>query len=79
MKKVVIWGTGVNTRLMLDEHFFDNVELICFIDSYKKTEMFHGLPVIEPEYIREIEYDWIVIPLSRPAEVYEQCKSLKMT
>lgn len=78
MKRIIVWGTGNNARQMMKDHCFDAAKIVCFVDTYRKIDSFEGFPVIIPEDIQKYEYDWIVISLAKPEEVYEKCKSLKI-
>ena len=76
MKRVIIWGTGNNARQMMKEHCFEGAEIVCFVDTFRKIDSFEGFPVIVPEEIHNKEYDWIIVSITKPEDVYEKCKSL---
>ncbi len=78
MKKVIIWGTGNNARQMMEERCFDGAEIVCFVDTYRKMDSFEGFPVITPDGIKTKAFDWIIISLTKPEEVYEKCKELQI-
>ena len=78
MKKIIVWGTGNNARQMMKDHCFDGAELVCFVDTYRKIDSFEGFPVIVPDQIQGKKYDWLIISMTKPEEVYEKCKALKI-
>lgn len=76
MVKIIIWGTGFRSKEFMNQNIFADSEIICFVDSYKKNDMFFGYHVILPSEVNGYEYDYVIIPLVSPVDVYEQCISL---
>lgn len=76
MNRVVIWGTGKRSMEMMINDVFATCDIICFVDNFAKSDEFMCHPVIRPEKLSAKDYDWLIIPLSNPGEVFKQCKQL---
>jgi GT2 family glycosyltransferase/glycosyltransferase involved in cell wall biosynthesis len=61
--KVILFGTGNGAEIVLDMLNTNNVEVIAFVDnnSEKIGTFFDKKPIISPQNIRELEYDYIII------------------
>ena len=74
MKKILIWGTG-----QLSWHTLNNIDeknIIGFIDSYKKDNIFANKPVYYPKDILGLDYDAILVSLLKTHEVKDTCAKL---
>lgn len=69
-RKIVIWGTGNNCRLLMEQKFPWQIDF--FIDSYKKQEMFMGHPVFYPEEITDWKQYYIIVAVSRDGEIRDK-------
>lgn len=76
--KIVIFGTGSCCKEMLSKLNFENVEVKCFLDndkSIQNTELL-GIPVYNPEKVKEIEYDYVLVASEFILEILPQLVSL---
>ena len=78
MKKVLIWGTGYHAQRMLLEDVFKECDIIGFIDTYKKQDVFNGYPVIIPKDIFTQVFDHIIISTEDPTEIIKSCQQLNI-
>lgn len=70
MKKLLIWGTGAIAQQVL--HNVLNGEIIGFIETYKKREVFNDKPVYGIDEIPPF-YDYIVVANAYVNEIYKEC------
>lgn len=59
--RVLVFGTGSVSEVLVEEIDYNNVDIIAFINSNTSIKEFHGYCVIQPEYIINYEYDYIII------------------
>lgn len=64
MKKVVIFGIGLNTNLFLKFGYNLDFEIVSFVDNFKAGKQYHGKQVLRPEALRELDYDEIFVPVA---------------
>lgn len=64
MKKIVIFGTGTNTNLLLKFGYDLDFEVVSFIDNYKVGQQYQGKHVFSPEVLCDLEYDEIFVPVA---------------
>jgi len=72
-KKILIWGTGQlawQTVKNLDEK-----DIIGYVDTYKKKEIYVGKKVYKPSEILEIEYDAILVSTIFGKEIKDVCQN----
>jgi radical SAM superfamily enzyme YgiQ (UPF0313 family) len=61
-KKFAIYGTGGHTETFLSMCNTSSLDLICFIKSSpREGEYYQNLPVFSPNYIKNIEIDFVLI------------------
>ena len=77
---IIIWGTGERTKACLNKNYFSETNIICFIDSNKKTDIFEGLPVYEPFELKKLmpKIDYIVILNQYYNEILKECWKLNI-
>lgn len=72
MAKILIWGIGVGTRKLINNGIPN--EIIGYIETYKKQEIFLGVKVYQYMEIPK-EYDAIVVSSKYANEIYMSAKS----
>ena len=67
--KILIWGAGRTGNLLYEilKNHFPYVEIIGFVDTYKRGE-FKNLPILKPEQIKKETIDYIFL-CSLPGQV----------
>ena len=78
MKDVFIWGTGYHAQRMLAENAFKECNILGFIDTYKKQDIFNGYPVFFPNEISDKIFDYIIISNENPTEIIKSCQHLNI-
>ena len=78
MREIAIWGMGKNAKDLMAKKCFEEVKIVCFVDTYKNVESFEGIPVVYPEDLKNYKYDWIIITLADPGDVYHKCADLNI-
>lgn len=71
MKRVLIWGTGQLSWQPGKE--FCTEEIIGYIDTNKKNNLFAKKPVYTPEEISNLNYDAIIVSTMYAKEIYDEC------
>lgn len=60
MRKILLWGTGKRTEYFLNKKYFENFDVVAVVDTYKKQDIFMGIPVVSLEdmlkMINDISY-----------------------
>ncbi len=76
--KVYIWGTGVLTSEYLELGELDNEDILGFIETQKRREIFRGKKVYEPEELAgRKDYDYILVCVySCGKEIYDTCRQI---
>lgn len=75
--KLAVWGTGglaANT-LSYNDAWLQAVDIVCFVNNGHKAgeeELFHGKPIVAPEELLDISWDYIIIFSSYLDEIREQ-------
>lgn len=59
--KIVIWGIGQKLQNNIDKIPFDNVSYLIDKDESKQGDIIYGKPIVPPEKLPFLEYDYIVI------------------
>ena len=75
MKKLLIWGTGKLAKQFLSNGYCG--EIIGFIETNKRVDMFANKPVYESNEIPK-EYDFIIVANSYVREIYNLCEQLNI-
>ncbi len=70
MKKLLIWGTGKNTRKLIDNGYAG--EIIGFIETVKTGDLFIGKPIYGSNEI-PAGYDYIIVASSYVSEIHALC------
>lgn len=73
---VYIWGTGQLCWHVI--HDLPQVEILGFIDSYKKAEIFADKPVYYPKDIVNLEYDAIIVAVAQTKAILETIDELQI-
>lgn len=69
--KILIYGTGmICNQFISDEIDWEKVEILAYIETKKRIEVYKGRPVITPEHIRKYDYDILVVANSYAEEIY---------
>lgn len=76
MKKILIWGTGIIAKQVILNEI--NGEVIGFIETNKRREIYRNKKVYTPDEIPEI-YDYIIVANSYVNEIYNMCKTKNIT
>ena len=75
--KLVVWGTGglATNTLSYNQAWLKAVDIVCFVSNSHKLgeeEIFDGKPVVAPEELVNIEWDYITIFSTYVDEIHEQ-------
>ena len=70
MKKLLIWGTGAIAVEVIDNDL--NGEIIGFVETVRKSEIFRGKPVYGAVELPK-DYDFIVVANTYGNEIYQEC------
>lgn len=80
MKKynVVIWGIGDRTKRYIKYNYFENCNIVGFVDTYMNNEIFQNVRVKNIEQIISsgLEYDFLIIATQYFEEIFEKCVEL---
>ncbi|BDB02539.1 chemotaxis protein [Clostridium botulinum] len=73
MYDIIIFGTG-STSNFVTQLLNDNVEILAYVDndSNKWGKYYYNKEIIDPKYINDIKYDFIVIASQFNNEIYNQ-------
>lgn len=72
--RVLIWGTGKLVKRYMQYEYFVNCEIIGFVDSNKKDDLFMGYNVYEPSEIALLDYEYLVVcVLKSNREILQTC------
>ena len=76
--KIAFWGVGERLNRYMQFNYFDNCEIVAFIDTYKKEETFYGVQVYAPNILPQIidTIDYIVVATQYFSEVYSLCMKM---
>ncbi len=79
MYNIVIFGTG-KASMILESGLNDNVDIVCYCDNDKSKwlKIHNNKIIINPQKIREIEFDYIVIASQFNEPIYNQLIELKV-
>lgn len=74
--KVYIWGTGVLTAEYLEQGEVNEEDILGFIETQKRRDIFRGKRVYVPEELAERkDYDYILVCVySCGKEIYDTCR-----
>lgn len=70
MKRIVIYGTGKVGRYYKDNHVDSSEEIVAFIETNKKKDIFLGLPVYSLDEMELFEWDEIHVANSYVETLY---------
>lgn len=70
MKKVLIWGTGIIARQVLDNGI--NAEIVGYIETKKTDNEFNGCKIYSSDE-RFPDYDLIIVANTHSRQVYQTC------
>lgn len=79
INKIVIWGTGKYGNILYESIRKEKCEIICAVDSdMDKNENIwkDDIKIHVPEYLHEIEYDYVIIAMLNDKDVIEMCKEM---
>lgn len=80
MKKIIIWGAGGRSAYYLENHYFDENKIVCFVDSDPTKQDYMGCPVYTPSALCSMlkSVDYLVICSKDYLEILKQCIRLKL-
>lgn len=61
MEKIIVFGTGSVANLLMEELDLEKVEILAFVNSNASVDEFWNYPVIRPESIIKVPFDYIII------------------
>ena len=75
MKKIILWGVGERAERYAKFGYFDDCELIAFIDLHKHGGVYFDKKIYEPEYLPSIidDIDFLIIATQYFDEIYNKC------
>ncbi len=77
--KYLVWGTGAETKRLLDMHLLKLEDIICFVDSWKTGDFF-SKPIYHPQNLSGIdEGKYILVTVVRDADklqIYDLAQAL---
>lgn len=73
VKSILLWGTGVRTRILLRQKAFQGFKILAIIDTNKKDNEFMGYKVIFPYEVNllDVKPDYIVLTNKFYKEILE--------
>lgn len=72
MKKIIIFGTGENGKKEYQkESVKEDVEIVAFADNFPREDLY-GLPVVQPEKLKEMDFNVILIASMSANEIEAQ-------
>lgn len=76
--RIGVWGIGERTERYMQFGYFENVEIVFFVDSNKYGTEYCGKDVISPMDLgkRMEEIDYLVLSSIHYSEMFMQCKKL---
>lgn len=79
-KSIIIWGIGERAQYFMKYGYFNNCEIIAFIDTHKYGVSYNHIPVYAPAKIEELseKADYVLIVTQFFSEVYAQCLSYQV-
>lgn len=79
-KSIIIWGIGERTDYYMKYNYFQNCEIVFFVDTYKHGETYFDVPVYAPAELEKLsdQADYIIISTQFFSEVYTQCLKYKV-
>lgn len=66
-KKLAIWGTGTIAKEFYS--YSVNMNVACYIDTYKNKERFFDIPVVKPDDIENWEDFFVIIAVVKDEEI----------
>lgn len=76
LKRLLIWGTGKIAEQVLQNGI--NGQVIGFIESEKRKELFQGKPVYMAAEVMDDMYDFIIVANTYVEDIYNICKNEKI-
>lgn len=63
MNKIIVFGTGKDSRTLVKWLSKIKTEIICFTDNNadKWTETFYGKPIISPDFVPNKDFDYVIV------------------
>ncbi|MCX4187362.1 glycosyltransferase [Methylophaga sp. OBS4] len=77
--RVTVWGTGAQTRLLVDKsRFFVGKEIACFIDPRPQRigQSFMGKPIVSPSVLAENDLPVVIAAVQSAPQIYSQYMDL---
>ena len=77
MSKIIIFGAGVMGKRYASDPFIKN-DIIAFVDNNKDlwNTVYYDKPVISPDKLEDLEYDYIIIAIKNQQIVSDIRKQL---
>lgn len=63
--KTLIWGTGRRAVHYVKIGGFSGNEIVGFVDSFPRNELFMGYKVYRPEDVSQLDYDYLVVSVKK--------------
>ncbi len=76
-RKTAVWGTGLTAKKLAGYNIQWNT--CCYIDTYKSTERFNGLPVMAPDEITDWKEYFIIIAVAKDKEITAYLRERNLT
>lgn len=80
--KIIIWGTGKVER-SIESYVLESVDIVAFVENNEdswgghicimRRNEYMEIPIIKPQDLKKMEYDYIVIAAAAWREIMEQC------
>lgn len=73
---IILWGTGDRARRLVEEKFFDECNILGYVDTYKHSEYFMGCKVFSATDLKKVmeQADYLIIVNQYFAEIIEFCQ-----
>lgn len=80
MLRLFIWGIGQKTSRCIKKGFFNDVDVVAYVQTHKSEDNYNNKPVVTPEDVanRSDEVDYIVINNDCFSEILGLCYYLKI-
>lgn len=79
MYKIILFGTG-KSSIMIESGLNEEVEIICYLDNDKNkwNKILNGKNILNPDNIKNMDYDYVIIASQFNDPIYEQLLSLEV-
>lgn len=76
--RIALWGVGDRTDIYMKFHYFEQCEIVAFIDTYRYGYQYYGIEVHAPGDLRQIiaEIDYLLVSTYHFSEILYSCMEM---